>query len=185
MNLIEQIKARLDEASPAIWEKERIISRGDYLKRSGSKDNHLYFVEEGCFRAFIQPEEEELTIRFAYQGDFLIALDSFIIGVSSPLYLQALRKSKVLIASKKRYIDYMHSDHTLQKLWQQVMALLIYQQFEREIDLLTPTPQERYLRVFRRSPRVFQEVPAKYIASYLRMTPETLSRIRSTISPNS
>ena len=48
---------------------------------------------------------------------------------------------------------------------------------ERELDLLTSSPHERIQRVLKRSPQVFQEIPAKYIASYLRMTPETLSRI--------
>ena len=55
---------------------------------------------------------------------------------------------------------------------------LIVQQLEREIDILTTSPEERYNRVLKRSPKLFQQIPAKYIASYLRMTPETLSRIR-------
>jgi len=52
------------------------------------------------------------------------------------------------------------------------------QQMERERDLLTSSPMERYLRVKDRSPQLFQEIPNKYIASYLRMTPETLSRLK-------
>ncbi len=49
--------------------------------------------------------------------------------------------------------------------------------YEREIDLLTQSPQERIERIRKRSPQVFQEIPHKYIASYLRMSPETLSRL--------
>jgi hypothetical protein len=59
------------------------------------------------------------------------------------------------------------------------MEMVITQQIEREIDLLTVSPTERLKRVLERSPNVFQEVPLKYIASYLRMTPETLSRLRN------
>ena len=59
-----------------------------------------------------------------------------------------------------------------------MLESLFLDQFEREIDLLTASPEERYLRVLKRSPKVFQEVPHKYIAEYLRMTPETLSRIK-------
>ncbi len=65
------------------------------------------------------------------------------------------------------------------ELWNQVMEALIIQQFERECDLLIQAPQIRFKRVQERSPRLFQEVPLKYIASYLRMTPETLSRIQN------
>ncbi len=49
---------------------------------------------------------------------------------------------------------------------------------EREQDLLINSPEERYRRVLKRSPQLFQEVPHKYIAAYLRMPPETLSRVK-------
>jgi lipocalin len=54
----------------------------------------------------------------------------------------------------------------------------VYQQIEREKDILTASPRERYLRVLKRSPQLFQEIPDKYIANYLRMSPETLSRMK-------
>ena len=55
---------------------------------------------------------------------------------------------------------------------------LVVQQIEREKDLLTQSPRERYERVLKRSPQLFQEVANKYIATYLRMSPETLSRLK-------
>jgi len=60
-----------------------------------------------------------------------------------------------------------------------LLETLVVQQMERELDLLTPSPLGRLARVQQRSPHLFQEIPLKYIASYLRMTPETLSRIRN------
>jgi CRP/FNR family transcriptional regulator, anaerobic regulatory protein len=60
-----------------------------------------------------------------------------------------------------------------------MLETLLTQQIEREVDLLTASPTERLSRVLKRSPNLFQEVPLKYIANYLRMTPETLSRIRN------
>jgi CRP/FNR family transcriptional regulator, anaerobic regulatory protein len=59
---------------------------------------------------------------------------------------------------------------------------LVVQQMQRELDLLTASPIERYRRVIARSPQLFQEVPLKYIADYLRMTPETLSRLRADLN---
>ncbi len=58
------------------------------------------------------------------------------------------------------------------------MIQLIYEQLEREKDILIHSPRKRYERVLKRSPQLFQEIPHKYIASYLRMSPETLSRIK-------
>ena len=65
------------------------------------------------------------------------------------------------------------------KQYIQLLELQITQQIDREIDILIPSPTERLNRVLKRSPNVFQHVPLKYIASYLRMKPETLSRIRN------
>jgi hypothetical protein len=56
--------------------------------------------------------------------------------------------------------------------------MIITQQVERTIDLLTSSFSERLERVLKHSPDLFKEIPLKYIASYLRMTPETLSCIR-------
>jgi hypothetical protein len=70
-----------------------------------------------------------------------------------------------------------HTDNLRQYV--ALLESLITQQIEREIDLLITSPSERLNRVLERSPNLFQEVPLKYIASYLRMTPETLSRIRN------
>ena len=61
----------------------------------------------------------------------------------------------------------------------EVMHGLVQSLMEREIDLLTLSPRNRYNRVLERSPQLFQHIPLKYIASYLRMTPETLSRLRN------
>lgn len=49
---------------------------------------------------------------------------------------------------------------------------------ERERDLLIESPKERYLRVFKRNPKLFQIIPNKHIANYLRMSPETYSRLK-------
>ena len=66
----------------------------------------------------------------------------------------------------------------LKASWIQILGVLLLDSMEREIDILTKSPQARYQRVLNRSPRLFQEIPNKYIASYLNMTPETLSRLK-------
>jgi len=71
----------------------------------------------------------------------------------------------------------METSEELRSFYLTSLEQLAAQQMERELDLLTSSPHERMQRVLKQSPQVFQEIPAKYIASYLRMTPETLSRI--------
>ena len=75
-------------------------------------------------------------------------------------------------------MEFMQSSPENSTTWQLMLEQLVLQQMERERDILTVSPLERYKRVLKRSPQLFQEIPHKYIASYLRMTPETLSRIK-------
>lgn len=75
-------------------------------------------------------------------------------------------------------MKFVHANVENKILWNKILEYLILQQMEREVDILLASPKERYERVLRRSPQLFQEIPHKYIASYLRMTPETLSRLK-------
>lgn len=161
-----------------LWESSLTLQRGEFLKVKGTVDTRLYFVESGCLRVFLMPEEEELTIRFAYQNNLFVALDSFINEAPSDLYIQAIKKTKLRVMSKSAFARLLNSEADAAHWWRDILEVLVFQQFERETDLLISSPAERYRRVLARSPQLFQEVPHKYIASYLRMTPETLSRLK-------
>ncbi|MCB0478063.1 MAG: Crp/Fnr family transcriptional regulator [Crocinitomicaceae bacterium] len=175
MNLKTWI-SKLDQAQ--IWEEEIELARNEYLKVSGSVDRNMYFVVEGCLRVFVIEEFEEHTIRFGYQDNIIGALDSFITGKPSEFYIQALKKTVVKRVSREKYMDFIHSNNENVEMWNLMLEFLVLAMMERERDLLVSSPVERYKRVQERSPQLFQEVPNKYIASYLRMTPETLSRLK-------
>lgn len=178
MSLIEELKFRMDNSSQKLWQKDVCLKRNEFLKVKGSTDLQLYFVVSGSLRVFIEDEFEEHTIRFGYKNSFIAALDSFISEKPSDFYIQAIKKSELKVVHKSAFMRFIESDPQNLSLWHRILAQLIFQQMEREIDILTHSPVERYKRVLERSPQLFQEVPHKYIASYLRMSPETLSRIK-------
>ena len=176
MNLIKSIIEKLDQQN--LWDDLIELNRKDYLKVKGSIDTNLYFVVKGSLRIYVLDEFEENIIRFGYQDNFIAALDSFISEKPSDLYIQAIKKSQLKVIKKKTFMTFIESSDENTKIWQIMLGELIFQQLERERDILTSSPLERYKRVLTRSPQLFQEIPHKYIASYLRMTPETLSRIK-------
>ncbi|WGH76563.1 Crp/Fnr family transcriptional regulator [Tenacibaculum tangerinum] len=163
------------------WEKEIILKRNEYLVTKETISTDLFFVKKGSLRVFIDDEKEEHTIRFGYQNSILTALDAFLTEKPTKFYIQALKKCHVKIISKKRFIELIQSSEEYKKVWEALLQSFVHQQIEREIDLITYSPQKRFKRVLERSPQVFQEIPLKYIASYLRMTPETLSRILKSV----
>ena len=161
-----------------LWENEIHLKRNDFLSFKGDSNTHIYYINEGSLRIYLLHNEEELTIRFGYAKSMITALDSFLTGQPSEFYIQAIKKSSVKVISKVSFLDLVYASKTNLLLWNEFLQNTIFQQLEREKDILISSPIERYQRVIERSPQLFQEIPHKYIASYLRMTPETLSRLK-------
>lgn len=157
----------------------RTISKGQFLIREGEIENKLYLIRSGAVRVFYLTEFEEIIVRFGYKDSILTSLSSFIKGTPSEFFIEAMRKTEVSSIFRHDLMALVNesTDNLLQ--YTALLENLITQQIEREIDVLITSPAERLNRVLKRSPNLFQEVPLKYIASYLRMTPETLSRIRN------
>lgn len=159
--------------------EQKVISKGQFLIKEGEVEQNLYFVISGAIRVFYLSEFEEQTIRFGYEGSIINSLSSFIKGTPSEFYIQAIRKTTVKYISKEKLQTLVNQDSESLKQYIHLLETLVTQQIDREIDLLITSPVERLNRVLQRSPNLFQHIPLKYIASYLRMTPETLSRIRN------
>lgn len=155
----------------------RIFERNEFLKKGATVDRNVYYVEQGSLKVFISDGDEDQIIRFGYAGNVIAALDSYLTGKPSALFIQAIKRTVVKVIDKKE-VDRFLQEEENKMLWIHMLEELVLQQMEREIDILTASPQERYERVLQRSPQLFQEVPHKHIANYLRMTPETLSRLK-------
>ncbi len=158
--------------------EEMNLQRNEFLIQAGSIEHHFYLIQQGAVRVYRITEHEEQTIRFGYSGSIITSLTSYLTDQPSELYIQAIRKTQVFAVRKTQFKSLIEQKQEWLNIYKDMMENLMVQQMEREIDLLTFSPLERLQRVMERSPRLFQEIPAKYIASYLRMTPETLSRIR-------
>lgn len=158
-------------------DKEITIDRNEFLKIKGSIDTNLYYIVSGSLRIFVLDDYVEQTIRFGYKENLIVSLDSFLTGSPSNLYIQAIKKTVVKVVTKEQINIFLEKENN-QNLWTKILENLVVQQMEREIDILTNSPKERYERVLKRSPQLFQEIPNRHIANYLRMSAETLSRLK-------
>ncbi len=158
-------------------DKTITLERNQYLKVKGSIDTNIYYVESGSLRIFVLDEYEEQTIRFGYAKSLIVSLDSFLTNKPSVFFIQAIKKTVLKVITKSQ-IDQFLQMETNQFLWTKILENLVLQQLEREVDILTNSPKERYQRVLKRSPQLFQEIPHRHIANYLRMSAETLSRLK-------
>ena len=178
MSAIQTLKKILEREN--LFLEKRIFKRDEYLNKSknGVNDN-LYFVVSGSLRVYFLDDYEEHILYFGYKNSLISALDSFFSKESSSLYIQAIKKTTVLIISKKELMLFLTNKPKYSGLYSNILEELIQLKTEREKNLLISSPVKRYMRLLNQRPELFQEIPNKYIASYLRMAPETLSRIKN------
>ncbi|WP_343560285.1 cyclic nucleotide-binding domain-containing protein [Sphingobacterium sp.] len=167
-----------DLITPVIFKKKLTFKRNELIKNSGTVDSKIYFIQKGSLKISIFQQDAEQIIRLGYTGDLIVAMDSFLDGCNSDFVIQAIKKTEVLVAEKEDFMHFIYSSPERTYLYINLLEGLVKQQLDREQDLLQESPKIRYERVFKRNPLLFQIIPNKHIANYLRMTPETFSRIR-------
>jgi CRP-like cAMP-binding protein len=159
----------------------RTFEKNAYFSRAGLISDHIGFVSKGLLRAFYTIKDKETTSFFLTPGAVAAALLSFIKQQPAIENIQALETSEMLVISRKD----LHKLYENNWKWQQVGRVLIENYYvnmeQRTITLQSQTAQERYAQFLKDYPEIIQKVPLHYIASYLGMSPETLSRVRKTI----
>ncbi|GAB3541898.1 Crp/Fnr family transcriptional regulator [Pontibacter brevis] len=161
-----------------LWKKRVQLSRYSFLIQQGQVEQGLYFVTSGGLRIYFPLPDEEICVGFSYPGNLVVSFPSFVDGKPSAYYIQALKRSELLGISKADFMQLMAEHPSIKRFWYEELEKALVDKIEREVNLLLPEPEQRLQRVMRRSPQLFQHIPKKYIASYLRMSPETLSRLK-------
>ncbi|MDW8302484.1 MAG: Crp/Fnr family transcriptional regulator [Bacteroidia bacterium] len=159
------------------------IEKGKCILTEGEDVDFVFFVEKGCFRTFRYVNDEEVTIGFSFEGDLDTCPFAYINHLNSSDCIEAMTDSKV-IKLYRRDIDAL-KDKTpelnifIQKLLSHYIEVLI----QRNIDLRTKSAEELYRELHKRQPKELAQIPLMYIASYLGITKERLSRIRKNFKP--
>ncbi|MBX2957613.1 MAG: Crp/Fnr family transcriptional regulator [Cyclobacteriaceae bacterium] len=160
----------------------RFIKKGEYLLREGEICSHVTFINKGFVRIYNIIQDEDLTINFAFEGNFTTDFASLIPRKPSTDYIVAMEDLEIL---QLEYTD-MQALYERAMVWQKFGRLIteyvLLFVVERNKALLFKSPEERYLKLMKERPKVMANVPLKYIASYLGITPEALSRIRKRLS---
>ena len=161
---------------------KKVFVKNEIITKQGETENYLSFIETGIVRFYIPDNENELTFNFSFNKEFTCAYDSFLTQTPSEYELQALSETVVWQIS--------YSD--LQKVYKETKVgnylgrfaaeKLFLTKSKRELSLLKDNAKERYLNLFHEQPDILKFIPLKYIASYIGITPQGLSRIRRQIS---
>ena len=149
------------------------------IVEEGEISSKMYFIIKGAARAFYFHQEKEYTDWFMFENMFMCSLLSFFGGLPSAQTIEALEPSDMLVLTREQLNFLCDKHHDMQKLNSLILTYGLVSLQQNIIDQRFRTAQERYVVLLRNLPQIIQRVPLKHIASYLGVTQETLSRIRS------
>jgi len=160
--------------------KTKAVKKNSYLLRQGETCKDLVFVQKGCLRLYYLEDAIEISVWFAFQHSSAIEIYSFISGNPSNYFLQAIEDSEVLYLPKtelnKLYKTQPKMQEMMRNFWEDVILNLL----ERFTALQTDSAEKRY-RDLLNKPGYLETIPQKYLASFIGVTPTSLSRIRKQI----
>lgn len=159
--------------------QKEVKAKGDFLIEEGRVCRHLYFLESGCVRGYYNLDGKEVTHWFAFENHFVTSFFSFITGKPAAENIQAL-EDIVLWGISYDLLQSLYKQHPDIERLGRVMIEQYYVMLEdRFLSNHFKEARERYENLLTHSPHILKRVPLSYVASYLGMTQETLSRVRS------
>ncbi|NDV68330.1 Crp/Fnr family transcriptional regulator [Dysgonomonas sp. 25] len=189
--MYDKLIAKITTFIPLTDDDEEIIrslfkpyccKKNEILIKEGDQSSLAYFVDSGYLRYYTMSEDaEEQTIHLIIPGHFSTALSSFLYNTQSEQILQSITDAKLLHISKDDLESLYNSSAKWQKFGRKIMEFFLLEKEQRVIDQLTLNATERYAKLLKEDPALVQNVPIQYIASYIGIKPESLSRIRKQI----
>lgn len=159
--------------------EKRTVRKGEVLLRSGEVCQHSFFVEKGLLRSYsIDSNGKEHIIQFGSEGWIVTDRSSTFFNESSILYIDAIEDSEVIFLDDEFFISLSCISSEFSKGNTQALHNHIRNLQDRINMLLGASAEERYLQFIRIYPDILLRAPQWMIASYLGITPESLSRVR-------
>jgi len=163
----------------------RNYKRGAVLLRSGQVANELFFVVEGALRQFYVNEAgDERTCNFTFENDFVTDLESFSQQTKSPSSIKALANTTCLCIRCEDLKILLKDSPEIAEYFRIFVERIAAKSMRRTKSLLYSAPEKQFTELIEEQPWIFQRVPQLYIAQYLGIAPESLSRIKKRLMAN-
>lgn len=152
--------------------------------QEGAVCKYSFFVNKGCLRYYYNIEGRENTGQFFFENSWYTDYDSYLSGRPSNQNIETLEDSELILLAKSD-LQQLFIDIPKFEKFGRIMAENAFLGLRNRNEMLTnQTAEERYLKLMKERPKVFERIPQHYIASYLGIKPPSLSRIRKRIFDN-
>ncbi|UZR96152.1 Crp/Fnr family transcriptional regulator [Chondrinema litorale] len=149
------------------------------LLNEGEVSKNAYFLEKGCLRLWFNHDGKDITFQFFFEGEGVSSIESFKTGEPSLFTIETIEACELIVIRKNDFQTIMDSSPAIKKeIEHHIFKRLMYYQ-KLFLGRIRDNPEKRYHELLENYPHILQRVPQHYIASYLGITPVSLSRIRN------
>lgn len=170
-----QIKAALSSFSFSF------LKKNDFLVQENEICNHFCYIESGILQHAIEVDGEEKTTYLGLRNSATSSLKSFLNQTASQKSIKALVDTELWIIDLKNFQELLQNNAAFHNFYFKLIEKQIMLIDDYRIDLLTLSPEERYKKLLVTEPKLLQEVPLHYLASFLGISNRHMSRIRKNI----
>lgn len=152
------------------------------LVKEGSIARKVYIIREGALRIWLNKNGTEITSQFFFEGKLVASLESFLSEQPSEFCLETIEESDLYVLDKMTFDELMKGDSEFREWFQQYILDRFLYYSKHVLSFLRDKPEERYLHLLKNNPELLRRVPQQYLATYIGITPVSLSRIRNKVA---
>ena len=157
----------------------RCLKKNEFFCKQGQMANYISYVESGLVRLYYYKKQKDVTEHFGVDGEMFLCIESFFRREPSNMIVEALEKTTLHVMSKDKIDRLCIENNEIAYFYRCMLESCLILSQRKADSIRYETAHERYDRLVKEQPLVAKRAPLQYIASYLLMTPESLSRIRS------
>ena len=154
------------------------FQKGETILEEGKVCRALYFVEKGMVRQYYYKNKKDVTEHFSFEGRIVFCIESFLKQEPSRLIVEALENIILYAIPYDELHNLMVRNQEMEMLYRKILEHVAISSQEHADSQRFENAAERYDRLLREKPEIILRAPMVHIASFLQMTPETLSRVR-------
>ena len=171
--------AALDKIASILVRTE--VKKNTLYLKEGEVSKYIGYVYKGMLRLFYYKNKKELTEHFACEGTNFFSIESFFRQQPTHLMIEALENSVVYGLPHDELLELAAEHYEIEVMYRTLIENSLILSQQKADTLRFESANERYRRLLREHPEIIQRAPLSHIASYLLMTPETLSRVRASL----
>jgi len=155
-----------------VKKKSTLLNQGDICHK-------IFVVEKGSVRSWFNSEGDDVTFQFFFEGDIVTSFESLKRGLPALYNIETLTEARLRVITKQELFNLLDKDTEIKAAVDDYLIERLYHYQALFISRIKNNPQQRYDELIKIQPDIFEKVPHHYIATYLGITPVSLSRIRA------